>query len=647
MALVKTSALTPKAKAGSLGTGVEPPSGTTPVKAAFSQRRSADRFRVRQEKAAERIGAATEQLASGFGEASAAAEELARGLEQISSAAEEAAGAAQESQAAVISLNRVFIQSREQAEHARRQTESLLSLLAELGLGIEMLVASVQDNTERQLQSVGLVASLEAQAANIGEITRVVGDIAEQTNLLALNAAIEAARANEHGRGFAVVADEVRAFAETSERSAREIQTLADAIATAVRAIAARIRMAADSANIQARRGNEVVRNLRTMRADMDLLTGGARAIEAAAAEAEAGAREAQRGAEQVASAAEEQSSASSEAQRAVQQQSASLVQSQQTAQVLAQLAEAMQSNAAATGSAEQISSAAEELSSTVQELSGTAVEILAALEQISRGAQVQASATQQSSTAMAQIERAAASTRTTAAEALQRIDTLKPLVDLNLEAVGGLNRGIGDSLTETTAVIDLIGSLETSNRRIEKIVDQVVLVAVQTNMLAVSGSVEAARAGDLGRGFATVSSDIRLLARESTENTDRIRDVVRSIQDQIVAVRRDLEGLAGASRAEVVRNQSLMDRFVTVEASMGNIRSGAADLLAGSDVIVGSVREVLAGTRQIAAAAEEANGSAAQAATAARQQAQSAEELAAAIEEIATLADELRIVET
>ena len=57
---------------------------------------------------------------------------------------------------------------------------------------------------------------------------RAVSRISDQTNLLALNAAIEAARAGDHGRGFAVVADEVRALAETSEKSAQEVQKLAD-----------------------------------------------------------------------------------------------------------------------------------------------------------------------------------------------------------------------------------------------------------------------------------------------------------------------------------------------------------------------------------------------------------------------------------
>ncbi len=225
MALIKTSALTNKPAATSTRPQ-EPAVGPDRDKIASAQKRARDRSRAKQEKAAERIGAATEELAAGITEAAASAEELRRSLEQIAAAAEEAAGASQESQAAVDSLGAIFAQGRERAYSSRSKAESLQALLTEAGSQIELLVAAVQENSERQLRSVDIVGTLEAQAANIGEITRAVGDVSDQTNLLALNAAIEAARAGDHGRGFSVVADEVRAFAETSENSAREVQKL-------------------------------------------------------------------------------------------------------------------------------------------------------------------------------------------------------------------------------------------------------------------------------------------------------------------------------------------------------------------------------------------------------------------------------------
>ena len=313
----------------------------------------------------------------------------------------------------------------------------------------------------------------------------------------------------------------------------------------------------------------------------------------------------------------------------------------------MAALAENLQNNSGAAISAEQVASAAEELSATVQELSGAATEILAAVEQIGRGAQAQAAATQQSAAAVTQIEKAAISTRAAASQSLEKADLMLPLLRENRTIVVKLTASVVNALQETRAIVVALGSLEASGRKIEKIVDGIALVAVQINMLAVSGSVEAARAGEFGRGFAVVSSDIRKLARDSAENADKMKDVVRLIQDQIATVRRDLDQVAASSQEEVRRNQTILDGLAGVEPDMMAIRSGLADIVSGSDAIVATVGDVSTGTKQIAAAADETSSAASEAAAAAHQQARGAEDLAAAIEEIASLADELQIAKS
>jgi methyl-accepting chemotaxis protein len=664
MALVKTSEIAAKPGASAAANGGranrgqanagQANAGQAPSRLAMAERRARDRSRLRQEKAAERIGAATEELASGLAEAAAAAEELRRSLERIASAAEQAAGASQESQAAVLGLGEVFAQARDHAAGARQKTQDLQSLLLDTGAQIESLARSARGNAERQMVTVKIVSALETQATDIGEITRAVGDIADQTNLLALNAAIEAARAGEHGRGFAVVADEVRAFADISEKSARAVRDLAEAIAESVREIARRINIAADAARDHSRAGLEIVATLSTIRADMARMADGSGAILAAVVEAETGAREARRGAEMVASAAEEQSSATIEAQQAVLQQSASLEESQRTSETLARLAEDLRDGGVGPGgtvgtggNSEQVASGAEQLSAAVQELSGAAGQILTAIEQISRGAHEQAAATQEATAAMAQIEKAALSIRHAAEGAVRDTDALAPVLDANRDVVSSLIAGMVEGAREISDIIGLAGGLEIASRRIEKIIDSIALVAVQTNMLAVSGSIEAARAGEFGRGFAVVSSDIRDLARDSAANADRVKDTARLIQDQMIAVRQGLERIAETIEVEIEGNRSVTEKLASVSTEMVGARAGAADILAGSGSVLAAVREVLGGTRQIAAAAEETSAAASQASQAAREQAQGVEDLAAAIEEIASLADELRMAES
>jgi methyl-accepting chemotaxis protein len=197
-----------------------------------------------------------------------------------------------------------------------------------------------------------------------------VSRISDQTNLLALNAAIEAARAGDHGRGFAVVADEVRTLAETSEKSAQQIQNLTGRMQGEVKVIVEVIGAAADRAFAEVTSGQKVSQMLDQIRQDMIVLAEESQAILIAAVEAESAAREAQKGSEEVAAASEEKSAAAAEALSSLQQQNAALAQSQQTAHNLAAIADDLRNSSAVTSSAEEVASASEELSATIQELS-------------------------------------------------------------------------------------------------------------------------------------------------------------------------------------------------------------------------------------------------------------------------------------
>jgi methyl-accepting chemotaxis protein len=606
------------------------------------QRRRARTF-ARQQKIAERVAAATSQMASGISESASAATQLRRSMEQIATGAEEASGAAQESLAAVNSISAGIIQARDKAEMSRQKTGTLQGLMAELNKQIANSVNNISTSADRQLASVQMVIELEKHAANIGEIVKAVARIADQTNLLALNAAIEAARAGQHGKGFAVVADEVRTLAETSEKSARDIQDLVGQIRGEVKTIADGINGAADAAKSEVEKGRIVSVQLEKVASDMGIVVAGSAEIATAALESDRAAKEAQKGAEQIAAAATEQSAACEEALRTVDQQTQALDQSQTASEELSTIAEDLKSSTDISKSAEELASAAEELSSAVQEISGAATQIMAAIEQINKGSQQAAAAAQQSTAAIVQIEKGAMLSQRQATVAREAGRTISDLVKASRTAVDELILGVSTSLDETNKSSVRIGTLEQISRRIDKIVDSINTVSIQTNMLAVNGSIEAARAGEFGKGFMVVSTDIRNLARESAENADRIKDVVKATQDQIVAVRRDLEQIAAAAEIEVQTNKSITTNLATVEQDMVFVIQSNEEILAGADIILTGVQEAQKGTQQIAIAADEASKGASEAATAAKQQSRGAEELAAAVEEVASLADELQ----
>jgi methyl-accepting chemotaxis protein len=187
------------------------------------------------------------------------------------------------------------------------------------------------------------------------------------------------------------------------------------------------------------------------------------------------------------------------------------------------------------------------------------------------------------------------------------------------------------------------IKTLESRAREIDKIVDTIVTVGIQTNMLAVSGAIEAARAGEYGKGFAVVASDIRNLAQDSASNAEQIKELVRSIQEQIKIVLMDAEAIGESTIQEVEKAKKTSKDLEQIDKDMKTIVKGTEEIAEEARQSVHAIEEARKGVDQIASAAEEASRAAQEAATAGKQQAEGVRELSRAIEEIAALADELQ----
>ncbi|EGV31917.1 methyl-accepting chemotaxis sensory transducer [Thiorhodococcus drewsii AZ1] len=636
MALVK------KPSSSTSGTTSEARSNAATAREAEAQRKRA-RTLAKQQQAAERVAAATAQLSSGINEAASAAEELKRAADQIATGAEEASGAAQESLSAFKMVGTALERQLDSSKSAQVKIEASQGLITKVSSDVEGMIINVGVAAQRQTDSVKTVAELEQQAANIGDIVKAVARIADQTNLLALNAAIEAARAGKHGKGFAVVADEVRTLAETSEKSAKQIQDLVGQIQTEVKTISHGINTSATKVQSDVENGKTINVQLEQIRNDATEVTVGIQEIASGAQQSSSASLQALKGTEEIAAAAEEQSAAAEESAKTVAEQTQALAECEQAAQNLSELAEELKNSTDISKSAEEVASAAEELSSAVQEINRSSEQVMAAIDQIRKSAQIQASSTEESAAAITQIEKGLEIALQRAQIAKEKVSAISGLLTTNKTSVEALIEGVSDSVVSSRSSLKQIKDLELVSRRIDKIVDAITTVSIQTNMLAVNGSIEAARAGEFGKGFVVVATDIRNLAHDSAENADRIKDLVKAVQDQIGVVGRDLEEIISAAITEAEKAKSINSGLETIESDVGEVAKGTAEIEAAANEIASAIAQIKTGVDQISAAAQEAEQASTEAATAAKQQSQGAEELAAAIEEIASLADELQ----
>jgi methyl-accepting chemotaxis protein len=169
------------------------------------------------------------------------------------------------------------------------------------------------------------------------------------------------------------------------------------------------------------------------------------------------------------------------------------------------------------SGSSTQLASAAEELS--------------AVTEESSRGLQQQNNEIEQAATAVnemtAAVEEVARNAVSTSEASQQSNQAARQGRDRVIETV----KSIEDMATQIHTTSGLVEGLAAQGRDIGKVLDVIRSIAEQTNLLALNAAIEAARAGEAGRGFAVVADEVRALAHRTAQSTTEIEQMVAGIQ--------------------------------------------------------------------------------------------------------------------
>jgi methyl-accepting chemotaxis protein len=632
----------PSSKGGTGGGYVDPSAGRVTARK-LAEEKTRARTVARGQAVAEKLSTATEEVSSAITEATSAVEELDKTMQQVTKGAEQAATGAEESRAAISQIEKSADAANKRAGEGLARVTSLQQLVRATSGDIENLLKGVSTAAAANTESGKMIGELERQSQEIGKIVNAVARIADQTNLLALNAAIEAARAGEHGKGFAVVADEVRNLAEQSEKSARGIQDVVTEIQAQVKVVAGDAETAGRQGREEVEKAKGITASLAEVERDLKEVQAGCEEITRNAESTLAGAQSYLKGAEEVAAASEEASSGCEESLKAVQEQAKAYSEMGQAATSLAAMADSLRSSTNTQKSSEEMAAAAEQLSANTEEVKAAATQISTAIEQINQAATLQSNACEKSLALAKELDEAARAMRERAKAGGEKCVQCKDLLGKNKANVDNLVVNVSKGAERSAASARNVMELSERTRRIDKIVDAIVMVTVQTNMLAVNGNVEAARAGDYGRGFSVVAGDIRSLANESSENADRIKDMVKAMQTQITRVAGDIEQSGRSAQGEADRAKVSAASLETIARDMDLVVAGVLEISRGADESIRALQEAAGASQQISAAAEEMTRATTEAATASEQASKAAQDIAQAVEEIASQADELQ----
>lgn len=155
-------------------------------------------------------------------------------------------------------------------------------------------------------------------------------------------------------------------------------------------------------------------------------------------------------------------------------------------------------------------------------------------------------------------VEKTSAAVEQIAGAVKQTAATAHELAGMSTEASGLADRG-GEAVDQVAKSMQRIQS---SSQRITDIIEVIEMLAFQTNLLALNAAVEASHAGDHGRGFGVVASEVRALAGRSTQAAAQIRDLIRDSIQEVEQGSSTVESAATTIRTAVASVQQVSQRL-------------------------------------------------------------------------------------
>ncbi|TYR78829.1 HAMP domain-containing protein [Priestia megaterium] len=291
----------------------------------------------------------------------------------------------------------------------------------------------------------------------------------------------------------------------------------------------------------------------------------------------------------------------------------------------------------------EHVASSSEQLSASSEETTKETHRIAAAIQEIASGSEIQLQGATESTEAIEEmtkgIQQIADTVSNVSADSTNAEKEIMQGKQTIVEAVQQMEN-INDSFEESAEVIT---QLTERSKEIGQIALLITTISDQTNLLALNATIEAARAGEQGKGFAVVADEVRRLAEQTADSAKQVSELIAVIQRDSVSSVQSMDKVNKEVHEGVKQIHEVGNVFEKILLTAQNVAEQTQEASAVSEQISASTRQVASTVETMAKIAKSSASSSHSVAQSAQEQLASMEENASSSESLTNMAQELK----